>query len=327
MQMSSRDNKNGNNRLKEFMYIVALLFLIACLGGIYFLSRKQNEEEKQKLEAIIASEQEPTILNAKLMSDQIYAEDEADEASSVEEGDVSVHPETSDRKDRTPDSESSKDSGNDAAHVSKDNGEADHSNDVKDQTEKVQTADADSAQEGAVEKTEGESVESQEPSQPKKASGENQEPAQPEEESGEKAEETASEEPSDFRAHSDSESGDNDSQDQAASEGDLLAGVKAQSVVVLNGTYKNGVAAFWGDQLRNDGYTNLFTGSYSGRAEQETVIYTDHDKAEAAVFADLFSGAEIRDFGQLGPYEISEGGIAPEHCDFYIVIGTADAAV
>lgn len=50
---------------------------------------------------------------------------------------------------------------------------------------------------------------------------------------------------------------------------------KEVSVLILNGTRKEGVAGYWKKQLEKDGYTNVSTASYREDPEDRTVIYAE----------------------------------------------------
>ena len=110
--------------------------------------------------------------------------------------------------------------------------------------------------------------------------------------------------------------------DGAAGQETLSGDVREASVVVLNGSYRNGVASYWEQQLAQAGYQHLYTGSYGGQAEQQTVIYTAFTQA-ADTLKEIFPSAEIREGMPPAAYTLSVE--APETIDFYVVIGLADA--
>ena len=109
---------------------------------------------------------------------------------------------------------------------------------------------------------------------------------------------------------------------EAADQEPLSGDVREASVVVLNGSYRNGVASYWEQQLTQAGYQHLYTGSYGGQAEQQTVIYTAFTQA-ADTLKEIFPSAEIREGAPPAAYTLSVE--APETIDFYVVIGLADA--
>ena len=101
--------------------------------------------------------------------------------------------------------------------------------------------------------------------------------------------------------------------------------VKTSSILIINGTYKNGVAAYWEGKFREAGFTNLLTGSSSGKAEQVTAIY-GVNKEMAESFREFFPTAEIRDGSVPDGYTMAdETTQPPASCDFYIVVGIVDA--
>jgi hypothetical protein len=111
----------------------------------------------------------------------------------------------------------------------------------------------------------------------------------------------------------------------AADSAPAVADVKTSSILIINGTYKNGVAAYWEGKFREAGFNNLLTGSYSGKAEQVTAIYGG-TKEQAESFKQFFPTAEIRDGDVPAGYTMAdEAAQPPATCDFYIVVGIADA--
>ena len=101
-------------------------------------------------------------------------------------------------------------------------------------------------------------------------------------------------------------------------------GIKDATVIVLNGSYRNGVASVWEERMKEAGYNNIITGSYGGQAEQKTIVYTAYpDQAE--VLKEIFADAEIREGTPPAAYTLS--GETPEKCDYYVVIGLTDANV
>lgn len=99
------------------------------------------------------------------------------------------------------------------------------------------------------------------------------------------------------------------------------------SVVVLNGTGRDGVAAQWTETLKNGGYANTIPATYTGASEEQTVIYAASEE-QGAPFLELFPNGTVR-VGSLGPQGILTGaGVnLPAQVDVYIVIGKTDAAV
>jgi hypothetical protein len=93
------------------------------------------------------------------------------------------------------------------------------------------------------------------------------------------------------------------------------------SVVVLNGTGKEGVAAQWTEALRNGGYTNVTPATYSGAVEEQTLIYAASEE-QGAQFLNLFPNGIIR-IGTVDAQGIITGaGVnLPAQVDVYIVVG------
>lgn len=93
------------------------------------------------------------------------------------------------------------------------------------------------------------------------------------------------------------------------------------SVVVLNGTGKEGVAAQWTEALRNGGYANVTPATYSGAVEEQTIIYAASEE-QGAQFLNLFPNGIIR-IGTVDAQGIITGvGVnLPPQVDVYIVVG------
>lgn len=68
-------------------------------------------------------------------------------------------------------------------------------------------------------------------------------------------------------------------------------------IIVLNGTGKAGVAAYWKRFLQGKGFTNVVMADYKGEISDHTVVYvTAGGNAPEGVY-DLFPNAEYRDEG------------------------------
>lgn len=100
------------------------------------------------------------------------------------------------------------------------------------------------------------------------------------------------------------------------------------SILVLNGTRKQGVAGFWKGQLEAEGFTNVTAATYKKAVEAETVIYSETQNLEvnADIFKKLFPKAEFRQEGIKDgiSFEENQGG-QQESYDYYIVVGLNDA--
>lgn len=96
------------------------------------------------------------------------------------------------------------------------------------------------------------------------------------------------------------------------------------TLLVLNGTGKAGVAAYWKQQLEEDGYTDVTPASYNLPVEEKTVIYTENpEKAQALL--EQFPNAGFSEGKIQNGIEPAEGYPVPEDCEVYIVIGQQDA--
>lgn len=277
----SGKNNGGKNLLKEFSFVLAVLVLVAALGGIYLLHRKQEAAERAKLERIIANEQSPQINNAKVLSEQISLDqdDKAQEAEQKPEGE----PEEAVAEAPTTKAEPTK--------VAEPNEQKEPI--VKETTMEQVTVAVDAGTWQAATPVGSVNATSVE------AEVEQTTEAQV---VAEAVEAVTTQAPA------------------------AVKDVKDASVLIINGTYKNGVASYWEGRFREAGYTNLLTGSYSGKAEQVTAIY-GIDKEMAAAFREFFPTAEIRDGPVPAGYTMADETQQPaDNCDFYIVVGIADAA-
>lgn len=257
--------KNGRNALGGISFILACVVLIAARGGLYALHMVQNDKEEEKLEAIIASEKSPQISGAKVLSEQIFNEEE--EAGEFEAAEVpeETQPETTQPEQAQP--------------------------------EETPALKSVSPEEGAWQAAMPVGGDAAADPGENKAAGDAPQPAM----------ETTVDE-------------------AAADSAPAVPDVKTSSILIINGTYKNGVAAYWEGKLREDGYTNILTGSISGKAEQVTAIY-GANKELAESFKQFFPTAEIREGNVPEGYTMAdEAAQPPASCDFYIVVGIADAS-
>lgn len=99
---------------------------------------------------------------------------------------------------------------------------------------------------------------------------------------------------------------------------------KALSILVLNGTRKPGVAAYWKETLEKDGYTNVYTASYNKEVEDYTLLYSS-DVTLKADFNDYFPDCRMRLSKIEEGIEPDSDTQLPEDIDLYIVVGRDDA--
>ncbi|MDO5423997.1 MAG: LytR C-terminal domain-containing protein [Eubacteriales bacterium] len=99
---------------------------------------------------------------------------------------------------------------------------------------------------------------------------------------------------------------------------------KDMSILVLNGTKKEGVAGYWQRQLEEAGYTNVFSASYTGAIGEETVIFSE-DREMAEVFKEQFPNGVMQSGIVEDGIETVEGVEIPERCEVYILVGSRDA--
>ena len=132
-------------------------------------------------------------------------------------------------------------------------------------------------------------------------------PAEPESETISEAEssmpetqtetQTEIESESETESHLESESETTSETESAKStEADLFSADNPR-IIVLNGTGKAGVAAYWKRFLQGKGFTNVVMADYTGEINDHTVVYvTAGGNAPEGVY-DLFPNAEYREEG------------------------------
>lgn len=98
---------------------------------------------------------------------------------------------------------------------------------------------------------------------------------------------------------------------------------KSLSILVLNGTRKPGVAAYWKEELEKDGYTNVYTASYSREVEDYTLLYST-DVTLKTEFDKYFPDCRMRLSKVEEGIEPDGDTQLPEDIDLYIVVGRND---
>ena len=139
-------------------------------------------------------------------------------------------------------------------------------------------------------------------------------PAEPESETISEAESSTPEVQTDTQTEIESESEteshlESESETKSETESQSIASESAKSteadlfsaenprIIVLNGTGKAGVAAYWKRFLQGKGFTNVVMADYKGEINDHTVVYvTAGGNAPKGVY-DLFPNAEYREEG------------------------------
>lgn len=98
---------------------------------------------------------------------------------------------------------------------------------------------------------------------------------------------------------------------------------KSIGVLVLNGTQRPGVAAYWKTKLETAGYSNVVPATYNKAVGQETVIYASSQEL-AQPFLALFPGAVVQVGTVIDGIELEAGVTMPEKCEVYIIVGNKD---
>lgn len=108
---------------------------------------------------------------------------------------------------------------------------------------------------------------------------------------------------------------------------DPNAAKKEISVIVLNGTRKDGVAGYWKDRLQTEGFEQIVAATYKAAIEKETVLYVA-EKKQAEYFKRLFPNAKV-EVGSLESLKryitVAADQDALDTYDVWVVVGMNDA--
>ena len=143
--------------------------------------------------------------------------------------------------------------------------------------------------------------------------------------------ETESHLESESETKSETESQSIASESAKSTEADLFSAENPR-IIVLNGTGKAGVAAYWKRFLQGKGFTNVVMADYKGGINDHTVVYvTAGGNAPKGVY-DLFPNAEYREEGldSADPnadtnVKIPDSQKKFDSYDIWIVVGKDDA--
>ena len=143
--------------------------------------------------------------------------------------------------------------------------------------------------------------------------------------------ETESHLESESETKSETESQSIASESAKSTEADLFSAENPR-IIVLNGTGKAGVAAYWKRFLQGKGFTNVVMADYKGEINDHTVVYvTAGGNAPKGVY-DLFPNAEYREEGldSAAPnadtnVKIPDSQKKFDSYDIWIVVGKDDA--
>lgn len=143
--------------------------------------------------------------------------------------------------------------------------------------------------------------------------------------------ETESHLESESETKSETESQSIASESAKSTEADLFSAENPR-IIVLNGTGKAGVAAYWKRFLQGKGFTNVVMADYKGEINDHTVVYvTAGGNAPKGIY-DLFPNAEYREEGldSADPnadtnVKIPDSQKKFDSYDIWIVVGKDDA--
>lgn len=116
-----------------------------------------------------------------------------------------------------------------------------------------------------------------------------------------------------------------------STEADLFSAENPR-IIVLNGTGKAGVAAYWKRFLQGKGFTNVVMADYKGEINDHTVVYVTAGGNAPKGVSDLFPNAEYREEGldSADPnadtnVKIPDSQKKFDSYDIWIVVGKDDA--
>lgn len=143
--------------------------------------------------------------------------------------------------------------------------------------------------------------------------------------------ETESHLESESETKSETESQSIASESAKSTEADLFSAENPR-IIVLNGTGKAGVAAYWKRFLQGKGFTNVVMADYKGEINDHTVVYVTAGGNTPKGVYDLFPNAEYREEGldSADPnadtnVKIPDSQKKFDSYDIWIVVGKDDA--
>ena len=115
-----------------------------------------------------------------------------------------------------------------------------------------------------------------------------------------------------------------DTQTEAGEETEEL---KNANIMILNGTGKSGVAAYWKRILGAKGYTHIVMADYKGTVDAQTVVYLKNGGDAPQAFYSCFPTLEVQDgeFALSDNVKIAAGQDEYDSYDAWIVVGKDDA--
>ncbi len=122
---------------------------------------------------------------------------------------------------------------------------------------------------------------------------------------------------------------------ESKAENEVMAEVNAQTeageetfnIMILNGTGKSGVAAYWKRILGAKGYTHIVMADYKGAVDAQTVVYLKNGGDAPEAFYSCFPTLEVQDEELVlsDNVKVAAGQDEYDSYDAWIVVGKDDA--
>ena len=105
------------------------------------------------------------------------------------------------------------------------------------------------------------------------------------------------------------------------------AGEETFNIMILNGTGKSGVAAYWKRILGAKGYTHIVMADYKGAVDEQTVVYLKNGGDAPQAFYSCFPTLEVQDeeLALSDNVKVAAGQDEYDSYDAWIVVGKDDA--
>ena len=115
--------------------------------------------------------------------------------------------------------------------------------------------------------------------------------------------------------------------DAQAAAGEETEDLKNATIMILNGTGKSGVAAYWKRILGAKGYTHIVMADYKGTVEAQTVVYLKNGGDAPVDFYSCYPTLKVKEeaFELSDDVKITAGQDEYDSYDVWIVVGKDDA--
>ena len=139
--------------------------------------------------------------------------------------------------------------------------------------------------------------------------------------------ESETESGSEAETESKSQAEDEAMADAQAAAGEETEDLKNATIMILNGTGKSGVAAYWKRILGAKGYTHIVMADYKGTVEAQTVVYLKNGGDAPVDFYSCYPTLKVKEeaFELSDDVKITAGQDEYDSYDVWIVVGKDDA--